>query len=195
MGWCTPFGYILLWHCTIHGWPWVSFLSCIGWDPLEGRLSKLQNYCRYMGDQTGRLAVQELQRTWQFHAKLLAENRRPKPAINKKVTKASDLKIGQLILIRNHQKGPFDLTYIYNHQVASIPNESTVLIMTADGNEKKCNIHHIKPVSSIDVTTLNHSPELPTGTFQKFWDSIQQDTSIGRSPNHSYNIQSKIKRP
>ena len=30
------------------------------WDPLEGRLSNLQNYCRYMGDQPGRLAVQEL---------------------------------------------------------------------------------------------------------------------------------------
>ena len=29
-----------------------------GWDPLKWRLSNLQNYCRYMGDQLGRLAVQ-----------------------------------------------------------------------------------------------------------------------------------------
>ena len=31
-----------------------------GCDPLKGRLSNIQNYCRYIGDQPGRLAVQEL---------------------------------------------------------------------------------------------------------------------------------------
>ena len=38
------------------------FYLVYGQDPLEGRLSDLQNYCRYMGDQPGRLAVQELQK-------------------------------------------------------------------------------------------------------------------------------------
>ena len=89
-----------------------SFYLVFGHEPLEGRLSNLQNYCRYMGDQPGRLAVQELQRTWKLHAKLLAENRSTKPATDKKVTKSSNLKIGQLIFIKNHQKGPFDSTYI-----------------------------------------------------------------------------------
>ena len=31
-----------------------------GRDPLEGRLSHLQNYCWYVGEQPGRLAEQEL---------------------------------------------------------------------------------------------------------------------------------------
>ena len=66
-----------------------------------------------MGDQPGRLAVQELQKLWKLQAKLLAENRISKPETNTKVTKASDLKIGDLILIKKHQKGPSDLTYIY----------------------------------------------------------------------------------
>ena len=66
-----------------------------------------------MGDQPGRLAVQELQKLWKLQAKLLAENRIAKPETNTKVTKASDLKIGDLILIKKHQKGPSDLTYIY----------------------------------------------------------------------------------
>ena len=65
-----------------------------------------------MGDQPGRLAVQELWKTWKLHAKLLAENRSIQPATEKKVTKASDLKIDQLRLIKNHLKGPFDPTYI-----------------------------------------------------------------------------------
>ena len=134
-----------------------------------------------------------MQRTWQLHAKLLVENRSIKPAINKKVTKASDLKIGQLVLIKNHQKGPFNPTYICDHQVIGIPNKSTVLLTTPDGKERKCNIHHVKPVSPLGVTTLNHSPELPTGTFQQFCDSIQHvtgnDVAVhGYSSNHLYNL-------
>ena len=70
---------------------------------------------------------------WKLSAKLLAENRITEPAVNKKVTKASDLNIGQLVLIKNHQKSPFDPTYIYDHWVAGIPNESTVLLNTLDG--------------------------------------------------------------
>ena len=148
-----------------------SFYLVFDWDPLEGRLSYLQNYSRYMGNQPGRLVVQELGKTSKLHAKLIAENRSTKQATDKKVMKASDLKIGQLILIKNHCKGPFNLTYIYNHWVASIPNESTVLLTTPDGKERKCNVHHVKPVSSLDVITSSNVH--CTGTFQQFQDSIQ----------------------
>ena len=34
-----------------------SFYLVHGIDPLEGRLSNLQNYCRYIGDQPGQIAV------------------------------------------------------------------------------------------------------------------------------------------
>ena len=64
-----------------------------GQDQLKRRLSNIQNYCRYMGDQPGRLVVQELQKLWKLHAKLLAENRTAKPATDKKVTMASELRI------------------------------------------------------------------------------------------------------
>ena len=36
------------------------FYLVFGCDPLEGRLRNLQKFCRYIGDQPGRLAVQEL---------------------------------------------------------------------------------------------------------------------------------------
>ena len=71
-----------------------SYYLVHGHDPLKGRLSNLQNYCRYMGNQPGRLAVQELQKLWKFHVKLLAEHRMAEPAGDKKITSASDLKIG-----------------------------------------------------------------------------------------------------
>ena len=83
-----------------------------GRDPLEGRLSNLQNYCRYVGDQPGRLAVQLLRKMWKLNAKMLAENGSIEPAANKQVTKASDLRVGQLVFGKDHQKGTFDSSYI-----------------------------------------------------------------------------------
>ena len=147
-----------------------------------------------MDDQPGRLVVQELQRTWKLYAELLAENRSTEPAIDKKVTKASDIKKGQLVLIKNHWKGPFDPTYIYNHWVAGIPNKSTLVLTTPEGRERKRNIHHVKPVSSLDVKSSSNV-ECPTGAFQQFGDNIQQDTSSEGSPKHSHNLQSKTKIP
>ena len=46
--------------------------------------------------------------------------------------------------------------------------------------EKKCNSRHVKLVSYYDVATLNHSSnlEFPSGAFQQFLDSIQQNASI-----------------
>ena len=67
---------------------------------------------------------------WKFHAKLLAENRMAGPAADKKITSASDLKIGQLVLVKNQCKGPFDHTYIYDHWVAKFLNNSMVLLTT-----------------------------------------------------------------
>ena len=53
-------------------------------DPLKGRLSHLQNYCRYIREQPGRLAVQELRNMWKRHGKLLQEMRQSEPEIEKK---------------------------------------------------------------------------------------------------------------
>ena len=84
-----------------------------GRDPLEGRLSNLQNYCKYVGDQPSQLAVQEMRNMWKLHAKLLEENRRADSTENKKITKASDFKKGQLVFVKDHCKGTFDPTLIF----------------------------------------------------------------------------------
>ena len=62
-----------------------------------------------MGDQPRMLAVQELQKLWKFHAKLLAENRIAQSANDKKITRASDLKIGQLVPVKTTAKAPSTL--------------------------------------------------------------------------------------
>ena len=49
--------------------------------------------------------MQELRKLWKLHAKLLAENRVTNPTDGRKVTRASDLKLGQLMFVKNKQKG------------------------------------------------------------------------------------------
>ena len=128
-----------------------------------GRLSNLQNYCRCVGDQPDRLTVQELRKMWKLPAKLLAENKSTEPADHRKVTKASELQIGQIVFVKD-QKGTFDLSYIFDHRVAGILNDNMVVLTTPDEKERKCNIHHIKPVTALEASTSK---------FSKFQDSIQ----------------------
>ena len=61
---------------------------------------------------------------WKLHAKLLMETRITEPTDTKKVTKATNLKIGQLVFVKNHCKGTFDPAYISSHNVAGIINDS-----------------------------------------------------------------------
>ena len=114
------------------------------------------------------------------------------PAANKKITSASDLKISLLVLVKNQWKGPFDPTYIYDHQVAKVLNDSMVLLTTPDGKERKCNIHHMKLVSNLEVH-VGSQTEIPEGALPKFWDSIIQNSSGANtsSPQHLYNLRSK----
>ena len=67
---------------------------------------------------------------WKLNAKLLEVNRRVDPEENKKITKASDLKTDQLVFVKDHCKGTFDLTYIFDHRVSGILNNSTVMLTT-----------------------------------------------------------------
>ena len=69
---------------------------------VEGRLSNLQNYFRYVDDQPGQLSVQELRKMWKLHAELLARTRITEPIGTRKVTKVTDLKIGQLVFVKDH---------------------------------------------------------------------------------------------
>ena len=67
---------------------------------------------------------------WKLYAKLREVNRRIYPVENKKITKATDLKIGQPVFVKDHQKAAFDPTYIYDHRVPEILNDSTVMLTT-----------------------------------------------------------------
>ena len=130
------------------------FFLVFGRDALEGRLSHVQNYCRYLGTEPGMLAVDKLKYMWKLHAELLHDSRQSKdPEDKRKFNKASNLKIGQLVLNKNHTTSTFQPKYLADHRVAKIVNDSTVIVSSLDGKEKKCNIHRVKAISPTTVFT------------------------------------------
>ena len=56
--------------------------------------------------------------------------------------------------------------YIFDHGVSGIINARPVIFTTLDGKEKKCYIHHVKPVTPAAVFT---------GAFDQFQDSIKKN--------------------
>ena len=54
------------------------FFLVFGRDPLKGRLSHLQNYCRYLGTEPEQLAVDKLKCMWNLHAELFHDSRQSK---------------------------------------------------------------------------------------------------------------------
>ena len=99
---------------------------------MEGRLAHIQGYCRYVKEQPGRQMVQELQKLWKIHVEMLHDIRtKSDPEEGEddiKYNKATDLKIGQLVLIKNNTGTVFDPKYIVNHRVICIINESVVIL-------------------------------------------------------------------
>ena len=104
------------------------------------------------------------------------------PVENKKITKASNLKIGHLVFIKDHHKGTFDTTYIFDHRVSGIINDTTVILTNPDGKEKKCNIHYIKPVTPAAAFT---------NAFDHFKDSIKKNPFD--TAQHKYSLRSQVK--
>ena len=91
---------------------------------------------------------------WKLHAELLQDSREAKdPEEGRKFNKASDLKIEQLVLIKNHTASTFQSKYLADHRVLDILNDSMVIISSPDRKEKKCNIHHVKPISPTTAFT------------------------------------------
>ena len=134
----------------------------------------------------GQLAVDKLKSMCKLHAELLHDSRETKePVGQRNFDKASDLKIGQLVLNKNHTTSTFQPKYLADHRVVKILNGSTVIIPSPDGKEKKCNIHHGKPISS---------PTPFTSAFEEFQKSVTkegQKLNTAKPSHYNLRLQSK----
>ena len=60
----------------------------------------------------------------------------------------------------------FQPKYLADHRVVEIVNDSTVIVTSPDGKEKKCNIHHVKAISPTIAFT---------SAFEEFQKSIAKE--------------------
>ena len=86
--------------------------------------------------------------------------------------------------MKNHNVRAFQSKYVANYRVIKIVNESTVIVASPDGRERKCNINHIKPMSPTETFT---------STFEEFTKCIKggntdlsTQSSVQKQPH--YNI-------
>ena len=82
------------------------FHLVFGRDPMKGRLTHVQGYCWYVREQPSIQILQELQKLWKINVETLHDIRTRKDPEeddnDPKYDKATDLKIGQLVLIKNN---------------------------------------------------------------------------------------------
>ena len=90
---------------------------------------------------------------WKIHAKLHQESRQSEPETEEKYNSTRDLKEEQLVLMKNHNVRAFQPKYVTDYRVIIIINENTLIVPSPDSRERKCNIHHIKPISPTEAFT------------------------------------------
>ena len=123
---------------------------------------------------------------WKLHAELLHNSRQTKdPEEEGKFDKASNLKIGQFVLIKNHTASTFQPKYLADHRVIKIVNDCTVILTSPDSKEKKCNIHHVKDKNP--TTTF-------TSAFEEFQKGITKEgQKLNTTKQNHYNLRSQSK--
>ena len=131
--------------------------------------------------------VQEVQKLWKVHAETLHDIQTQKDPEegddNTKYDKATNLKIGQLVLIKNNTGIAFDPKYLADHRVVWIVNELVVILQTPDGKEKRCNIHNLKPINTSQVFTL---------AFKNFQESVTCYKEEAKQARHGYKLRERM---
>ena len=88
-------------------------------------------------------------------------------------------------MIKNHTTSTFQPKYLADYRVTKIVNDSTVVVSSPDGKEKKFNIHHVKAISH---TTAFIS------AFEEFQKSISKEgQECNTTKQTHYNVTSQNK--
>ena len=83
--------------------------------------------------------------------------------------------IGQPVMVKNHARCIFKPKYLPDYRVLQTLNDSTLLLVSLKGKErKKTNIYDVKPYSTLDL-------------IENAWDSFLGSIKINHQ-NYTYNL-------
>ena len=140
------------------------FVLMFGRDPITPFLSLLEPSPQYWGERGGHLHLDTLQRLYAVMAENLKRAREMENAeIDMDVQK--NLKIGDLVLVRNINSGVFEPKYSPNYRIIAIYGNNHIAVKAPDG---KVQVHcrgYIKKINPVDkVVSLLPSTE----DYEKF---------------------------
>ena len=140
------------------------FVLMFGRDTITPFLSLLEPSPRYWGERGGHLHLDALQHLYAVMAENL-KRAREKETTETEVTLQNDLKIGDLVLVRNMNSGVFELKYSPYYRIIAIHGNNHIAVKAPDGKVQVRCRGHIKKIDPVDkVISLLPSME----DYQKF---------------------------
>ena len=135
-----------------------------GRDPITPFLSLLEPSLRYWGERGGHLHLDALQRLYTVTAENLRRARQ-KENTETETSLQNDLKIGDLVLVRDINSGVFEPKYSPNYRIIAIYGNNHIAVKALDGKVQVWRRGHIKKIDPVDkVISLLPSTE----DYQKF---------------------------
>ena len=166
-----------------------------GRDPVLPLNTLLEPKVRYMGSDMNILSLEALKNMYEIVATNLkiARERKDSPKDYKHIK----LQPGDMVLVQNHTKGPFDPKYIGDYQVVSIKGNQVEVRPSIGGHTEMKHIKHVKCVHPIDQyiehvldysnfgrkTTLRINPKQIPDLHWQLEDSLHT-TNIGQTILH-----------
>ena len=133
-------------------------------DPITPFLSFLEPSLQYWGERGGHLHLDALQHLYTVTAENLRRARQ-KENTETEMSLQNDLKIGDLVLVRDINSGVFEPKYSPNYRIIAIYGNNHIVVKALDGKVQVWHRGHIKKIDPVDKMILL----LPsTEDYQKF---------------------------
>ena len=135
------------------------FFLMFGRDPVLPLNTLLEPKVRYMGNDMNVLSLEALKNMYEIAATNLKMAREKKDS--PKDHKPIQLQPGDMVLVQNHNKGPFDPKYIGNYRVVSIKGNQIEVRPSIGGPTEMKHIKHVKYIHPADQY-IQHVPNYST---------------------------------
>ena len=130
-----------------------------GRDPITSFLSLLDPSPQYLGKRGGHLHLDALQRLYAVTVENL-KRAREKENTETETNSWNDLKIGDLVLVRNVNSGVFEPKYSPNYRIIAIYGNNHIAVKAPDDKVQVWHRGHIKKIDPVDkVISLIPSAE------------------------------------
>ena len=130
------------------------FFLIFGRDPVLPLNLLLALWYRYMGNDTNLLSLEALKNMYQIAAENLMRARLLRlPTSHAYLSRT--LQEGDMVLVKNHMVGPFDLKYVIHSRVVTFRGNQATTI----GGKSKWNIENLSNISC-QLTKLSQKPPI-----------------------------------